>query len=75
MSASILCASSLWTRCKQGAVDGVWSYAGRNLYFGVREHGMGAILNGLAAHGGAVPFGATFLIFSDYSGRRSASRR
>jgi transketolase len=51
---------------KQGAVDGVWSYAGRNLYFGVREHGMGTILNGLAAHGGAVPFGATFLIFSDY---------
>ena len=51
---------------KQGAVDGVWSYAGRNLYFGVREHAMGAILNGLAAHGGALPFGATFLIFSDY---------
>jgi transketolase len=51
---------------KQGAVDGVWGYAGRNLYFGVREHGMGAILNGLAAHGGTVPFGATFLIFSDY---------
>lgn len=51
---------------KQGAEDGVWSYAGRNIYFGVREHGMGAILNGLAAHGGAVPFGATFLIFSDY---------
>jgi transketolase len=53
---------------KQGAVDGIWSYAGRNLYFGVREHGMGAILNGLAAHGGALPFGATFLIFSDYMG-------
>jgi len=51
---------------KQGATDGVWGYAGRNLYFGVREHGMGAILNGLAAHGGTVPFGATFLIFSDY---------
>src|SRR5579864_6998607 len=51
---------------KQGAVDGVWGYAGRNLYFGVREHGMGAILNGLAVHGGTVPFGATFLIFSDY---------
>ena len=47
-------------------MEGVWSYAGRNVYFGVREHGMGAILNGLAAHGGAVPFGATFLIFSDY---------
>jgi transketolase len=51
---------------KQGAVDGVWGYAGRNIYFGVREHGMGAILNGFAAHGGALPFGATFLIFSDY---------
>jgi transketolase len=40
--------------------------AGRNLYFGVREHGMGAILNGLALHGGVIPYGATFLIFSDY---------
>jgi transketolase len=40
--------------------------AGRNLYFGVREHGMGAILNGLAVHGGVIPYGATFLIFSDY---------
>jgi transketolase len=53
-------------RDKQGSVEGVWGYAGRNLYFGVREHAMGAILNGLAAHGGALPFGATFLIFSDY---------
>jgi transketolase len=53
-------------RDKQGAVDGVWSYASRNLYFGVREHGMWAVLNGLAAHGGTLPFGATFLIFSDY---------
>jgi transketolase len=51
---------------KQGAVDGVWGYAGRNLYFGVREHGMGAILIGLAAHGCTLPFGATFLIFSNY---------
>jgi transketolase len=40
--------------------------AGRNLYFGVREHGMGAILNGLALHGGVIPYGATFLLFSDY---------
>jgi transketolase len=39
---------------------------GRNLYFGVREHGMGAMLNGLAYHGGVIPYGATFLIFSDY---------
>jgi transketolase len=40
--------------------------AGRNLYFGVREHGMGGVLNGLAVHGGVIPYGATFLIFSDY---------
>lgn len=53
-------------RDAQGSAGGGWSYAGRNLHFGVREHGMGAILNGLAAHGGTVPFGATFLIFSDY---------
>ncbi|HSM51525.1 MAG TPA: transketolase [Thermoanaerobaculia bacterium] len=39
---------------------------GRNLRFGVREHGMGAILNGLALAGGVRPFGATFLVFSDY---------
>ncbi|CAB3724392.1 transketolase [Trinickia soli] len=53
-------------RDRQGSEGGGWSRAGRNLHFGVREHGMGAILNGLAAHGGTVPFGATFLIFSDY---------
>jgi transketolase len=51
---------------RQGSEGGGWSLAGRNLHFGVREHAMGAILNGLAAHGGTVPFGATFLIFSDY---------
>ncbi|HYY80355.1 MAG TPA: transketolase C-terminal domain-containing protein, partial [Actinomycetes bacterium] len=39
---------------------------GRNLHFGIREHGMGAITNGLALHGGLRPFAATFLIFSDY---------
>lgn len=50
----------------QGSAGGGWSYAGKNIHFGVREHGMGAILNGLAAHGGIIPFGATFLIFSDY---------
>lgn len=50
----------------QGSFGPDWSYAGRNLHFGVREHGMGAILNGMAAHGGVLPFGATFLIFSDY---------
>jgi len=50
----------------QGSVGGGWRYSGSNLHFGVREHGMGAILNGLAAHGGTIPFGSTFLIFSDY---------
>ena len=50
----------------QGAAQGGWSYQGRNVAFGVREHAMGAILNGLAAHGGFIPFGATFLTFCDY---------
>ncbi|HLT27988.1 MAG TPA: transketolase, partial [Zeimonas sp.] len=50
----------------QDMPNGPWSYAGRNLHFGVREHAMGAILNGLAAHGAMLPFGATFLAFSDY---------
>ncbi len=42
------------------------SYNGRNFRFGVREHGMGAILNGMALHGGVIPYGGTFLVFSDY---------
>jgi len=42
------------------------AYSQRNLHFGVREHGMGGILNGMALHGGLIPYGATFLIFSDY---------
>jgi transketolase len=50
----------------QGSDTGGWSYLGRNLHFGVREHAMGAIVNGLAAHGGVIPYGSTFLIFSDY---------
>jgi transketolase len=40
--------------------------SGRYLHFGVREHGMGAVLNGLAVYGGLIPFGGTFLVFSDY---------
>jgi transketolase len=42
------------------------AYSERNMHFGIREHGMGATLNGMALHGGIVPYGATFLIFSDY---------
>jgi transketolase len=49
-----------------GAVGGEWGYAGRNVAFGVREHAMGAAVNGLAAHGGVLPFSATFFVFSDY---------
>jgi transketolase len=41
-------------------------YSGRNVWFGVREHAMGAALNGLALHGGVRPFGGTFFVFSDY---------
>lgn len=39
---------------------------GRNMHFGVREHAMGGIVNGMAVHGGLIPYGATFLVFSDY---------
>ncbi len=39
---------------------------GHNVHFGVREHAMGAIVNGMALHGGVIPYGATFLVFSDY---------
>jgi transketolase len=41
-------------------------YSGRNLHWGIREHGMGSVLNGMAAHAGLREFGATFLVFSDY---------
>jgi len=41
-------------------------YCGHNMHFGVREHAMGAIANGMALHGGVIPYAATFLTFSDY---------
>jgi transketolase len=52
-------------------LDGEESYtrenpAGRNLHFGVREHAMGSVMNGMALHGGVRPYGGTFLVFSDY---------
>ena len=50
----------------QGSVGGGWSYAGRNVHYGVREHAMGAAANGMALHGGILPFTATFFTFSDY---------
>ena len=50
----------------QGLAEGGWSYEGRNLHFGVREHGMASICNGIACYGGMRPYCSTFLIFSDY---------
>ncbi len=42
------------------------NYAGRYIYYGIREHGMAAAMNGMALHGGVVPYGGTFLVFTDY---------
>ena len=68
---SIFCGSadlshSTMTDIKGEAVYAVESYAGRNIYFGVREHAMGAAANGLALHGGVKPFVSTFFVFNDY---------
>jgi transketolase len=60
-----LSCSTLTTLTGQGDFDGQTGL-GRNVHFGVREHAMGAIANGLAYHGGAHPFTATFFVFSDY---------
>jgi transketolase len=51
---------------RQGAIGSEWGYAGRNIFYGIREHAMGAITNGLVYHGGLRAFSATFLVFSDY---------
>jgi transketolase len=56
---------STGTTLKQGG-DFNASTSGRTFHWGVREHGMAACLNGIAAHGGLRPFGSTFLVFSDY---------
>jgi transketolase len=53
------------SHCSYDDVAGA-DFAPRNLHFGVREHAMGAILNGMALHGGVTPYGGTFLVFSDY---------
>ncbi|HEX6574293.1 MAG TPA: transketolase [Gemmatimonadaceae bacterium] len=59
-------ASSTNTIVKGAPSISAENYAGRNFHFGIREHGMGAVMNGMAVHGGFIPYGATFLIFSDY---------
>ena len=60
-----LAGSNLTTITDAGDVSAT-DYSGRNLHYGIREHAMGAITNGLHAHGGVRAFGGTFLIFSDY---------
>ena len=50
----------------QGSVGGGWKYSGNNLHFGIREHAMGAILNGIALSDLLIPYGATFFVFLDY---------
>jgi transketolase len=51
---------------RQGEVGDAWGYAGRNIFYGIREHAMGAVTNGLVYHGGLRAYSATFLVFSDY---------
>ncbi|MDQ0340962.1 transketolase [Caldalkalibacillus uzonensis] len=59
-------ASSTKTLIKDEAHFSAEDYSGRNIWFGVREHAMGAALNGIALHGGTKPYGGTFFVFSDY---------
>ena len=54
------------TDVKGGGAFGATARTARNFHFGVREHGMGAVMNGMALHRGFIPYGGTFLIFSDY---------
>ncbi len=54
------------TRSKDMAVIGPGQYAGRFVHYGVREHGMASAMNGMALHGGLIPYSGTFLVFSDY---------
>jgi transketolase len=59
-------ASSTFTVIKAAGDVGPGAFDGRNLHFGVREHAMGAIVNGICYHGAFRPYGSTFLVFSDY---------
>ena len=57
---------STFTDIKDGGDFERGNYASRNLHFGIREHGMCSILNGIAVHGGFIPYGSSFLVFTDY---------
>ncbi|MBL4619975.1 MAG: transketolase, partial [Marinicaulis sp.] len=54
------------TKTKAQAPLTAENYAGRYLYYGIREHGMASAMNGMALHGGVVPYGGTFMVFTDY---------
>ncbi len=54
------------TKAKDMAPVTAANYGGRYIYYGVREHGMAAAMNGIALHGGFIPYGGTFLVFTDY---------
>ncbi len=54
------------TRTKHHTAVAPGSFAGNYIHYGVREHGMAAAMNGIALHGGIIPYGATFLVFTDY---------
>jgi transketolase len=58
---------STFTDVKGGGDFERRNHAGRNLHFGIREHAMSAILNGIALHGGFIPYGSSFLVFTDYA--------
>ncbi len=63
-SADLAPSNKTWIDGEPDFQDGVRE--GRNMHFGVREHAMGGIVNGMAVHGGLIPYGGTFLVFSDY---------
>ncbi|MBX3134460.1 MAG: transketolase [Gemmatimonadaceae bacterium] len=54
------------TNVKNGGIYSATQRSGRNFHFGIREHAMGAVMNGMALHGGIIPYGGTFLVFADY---------
>jgi transketolase len=57
---------STFTDIKEGGDFERHNYGGRNLHFGIREHAMVGILNGIALHGGCIPYGSSFMVFTDY---------
>ena len=59
-------ASPNMTMTKASKTITAQDYSGNNVEYGIREHALGAMINGLALHGGVIPFGGTFLVFSDY---------